>query len=426
MGKIIKNFKDLATNQYRKDALDIVEAAYKSIDTENVIRKNIVIEGDNLLVQGNEYNLSEYENIYIIGFGKVSCKAAKILEEILGDRIKDGAVIGISDENKCNIIETFKGTHPLPSDKNVKASERLSELSTKATDFDLVIVIVGGGGSALLCSTKGECHQGNKLYKEFKSLKADIKEMNVIRKHISDIKGGGLAKKLYPATVVGLVFSDVPGDDCAFVASGPTYMDDSTVEDAQAILDKYGIKDFDLMETPKSEKYFEKIENVLLVSNNTALEAMESAALERGYNTCNIGAEIYLNQKDTARLFKKNSEPNTVCVAGGETELIIPKGCNGKGGRNDSMALMMMDHIQEDQVFISFASDGHDNTEAAGCIIDHNTKEDINNKGLIIEDYSVCLDTYMLFEKTGNLIFTGLLESNVSDLMLLLKHNKNG
>jgi len=426
MGKIIKNFKDLATDQYRRDALEIVEAAYESIDTENVILNNIVLKEEILLIKGNEYDLSKYDDIYIIGFGKVSCSAALILESILGDRIKSGTVIGISENNTCNFIQTYKGTHPLPSNQNVIASKKLSDISMNAKEKDLVLVIIGGGGSALLCSSEKECDQGIRLYEEFKCTGGSIKEINILRKHISDLKGGGLAKKLYPATVVGLVFSDVPGDDYSIVASGPTYKDESTIDDAQEILDNYNMSGFKLVETPKDDKYFENVKNILMVSNNTALDAMEKAARYRGYDSYNIGSEIYLNQKDTAKVLKKKSKKGTVCIAGGETKLVIPKGCKGVGGRNDSMSLMMLGYLKKNQVFVSFASDGHDNSGSAGCIVDYNTKKEIKNLGIKIKKYKVCLDTYNLFSQTNNLLDTGYLESNVSDLMLLLTYKKNG
>lgn len=421
MKHIIKNFDDLATDQYKKDTLEIVEAALEAIDTRNVLKENLILKSDILYVKGNEYNLKEYENIYVVGFGKVSVKAASVLEEILGDRIKSGAVVGISDEKVCNIIETYKGTHPKPSEQNVVASSRIAEISLKATNRDLVLVIVGGGGSSLLCG-EGELEQGRKLYTDFLKTGGSIKELNILRKHISDLKGGGLAKKLYPATVIGLVFSDVPGDDCAVVASGPTFKEESTIEDAEKILKDAGLSGFELSETPKDDRYFSNIENVLIASNNTALVAMDKKARELGYEVNNLGAEIYLPQKDTAKLFRKKSKKGFVNIAGGETKLVVPTTCHGKGGRNDSMALNMLDYIKKNQIFVSFASDGHDNTDAAGCIIDHNTKKNIKKAGMKIKDYAKCLNTYPLFEKTGNLIFTGYLESNVSDLMVSLTH----
>jgi len=230
----IKNFEELASNKHRREALELVEVAYNAIDSEKLIRENIKLDGKSLAIKGQIFNIENYEKIYVIGFGKVACKVASIVEDIIKQNIDGGAVVGVAD-GVCDIIETYKGTHPLPSGINFRATERIREIGTEATENDLVIVIVGGGGSALLCSSIEECDQGERLYQDFLSSGGDIKELNIVRKHISDLKGGGLAKVLYPSTVVSLIFSDVPENECGSVASGPTFKDNSTVEDAKVI-----------------------------------------------------------------------------------------------------------------------------------------------------------------------------------------------
>jgi len=208
--KLIKNFDTLATNKQRQDALTIAEAGLQAIDTEVVLRNSIELDGTILRVAGQRFDLSRYEHTYVIGFGKVACTAAYTLEQILKDRIKDGAVVGLS-ERVCQTIDTYAGTHPIPSAQNYTASKHIEEVARSAKENDLVIVIVSGGGSALLCSTMGECDQGQKLFNAFLQSGGTIEELNTVRKHISKLKGGGLAKALYPATVISLIFSDVPG-----------------------------------------------------------------------------------------------------------------------------------------------------------------------------------------------------------------------
>jgi glycerate 2-kinase len=244
--------------------------------------------------------------------------------------------------------------------------------------------------------------------------------MNTVRQHISDLKGGGLAKTFYPAQIVSLIFSDVPGDDCSVVASGPTYKDETTIADAQALIDKYDLGDFELTETPKDDKYFEKVSNYLLVSNTVALDAMVEKASELGYTGVHAGCDLYHFPDDISGMFKNLSDTDTIVVAGGETRLIIPNDCTGKGGRNDFLSLHMAEHIDANQIFVSFASDGHDNTDAAGGIVDGDTHTRITELGGDYEKHKVCLDSYPLMDSAQALIKTGYIESNVSDLMFLL------
>ena len=155
----------------------------------------------------------------------------------------------------CERLQTFQGTHPLPSAENVRASGKIVQLAKQMTENDLVLVIVSGGGSALMCWPQSECEQGRRLYQNFLRAGGSIVELNTVRRHLSALKGGGLAAMLYPATVVGLIFSDVPGDNPQAVASGPTYRDETTVEDARRILGKYGLGGYALRDTRIDAKY---------------------------------------------------------------------------------------------------------------------------------------------------------------------------
>lgn len=423
MNDYIKNFEKLATTKERRDALAIVSEGYRAIDTKTAIEKSVRIENDTLRIDGKKFNLLEYEKVYVLGCGKVACSAALSLEGLLKQYLDDGAVIGIS-KGVCEIVETFEGTHPLPSEVNFRASEKMKEIGEKAGENDLVLVIVGGGGSALLCGSMVEYKQGERLYRRFLETGGTIEELNTVRKHLSDLKGGGLAKLLYPATVVGLIFSDIPGDGHQNVASGPTYIDESSVDDAESIIDKYSLGEFDLIETPKNKKFFEKVHNVVLVSNRIALDAMKSKAESLRYRAIISGNDILSSPDETAEKIISASSVGSVVLAGGEVKLVVPEGCDGRGGRNDFMAMVMLPYIREGQVFVSFASDGHDNSDSAGAIIDYGTNTMLSDMKVDIDKYKVCLDSYTLFEESGNLLFTGDIEANVSDLMVLLTaHN---
>ncbi|MFA6510252.1 MAG: glycerate-2-kinase family protein [Candidatus Paceibacterota bacterium] len=255
--KRIKNFENLATTENRKLALLVAEAGLDALDTGRVIASSVTLNGNILQIQGESFDLSKFKNIKVVGFGKASCTAALALEKILGSRIGGGAVIGL-EKNKCEYVETFAGTHPKPSAPNILAGQKIFELVKNSTIDDLIIALVSGGGSALLCSSAKESEQGIKLYESFLKTGKTISVLNTVRKHLSILKGGGLAEIAYPATVIGLIFSDVPGDNFGDVASGPTYKDVSTVADAEKIIADNNLGDFDLMETPKDDKYFEK------------------------------------------------------------------------------------------------------------------------------------------------------------------------
>jgi glycerate 2-kinase len=344
--------------------------------------------------------------------------AALALEKVLGDKITEGAVIGL-EKIETKYVETFAGTHPVPSGENLLAGNKIYEIIKDSNEEDLIIVLVSGGGSSLLCYPESEYVEGAKLYNAFLKTGGTISEMNTIRKHLSLLKGGGLAKIAYPATVVGLIFSDVPGSAFQNVASGPTYKDETTITDAQKIITQNNLGDFNLIETPKEDKYFEKVYNFILVSNEIAVKAMQKKSEELGLKASIISTELY-EQVDES-LNKIFSSLGEVVLAAGEPSVTVPENA-GKGGRNLHMGLeaIRMNLVADNSVFISFASDGMDNSDVAGAVVDKETIEKINKLGLDVNDYSIRFDSYNLFEKTGDIIHTGPTGANVSDLMILL------
>jgi glycerate-2-kinase len=421
---LIKNFSELATTDNRKLALSVANAGLSAINTENVVLNSVKLEGDILSVKGENFDLSKFRNIKVVGFGKSSCDAALALEKVLGSKINAGAVVGLSKVN-CEYIETFAGTHPRPSSLNVLAGKKIYELLKDSTEEDLIIALVSGGGSALLCYGDEECEQGTQLYDNFLKSGKTISEMNTIRKHLSVLKGGGLAKLAYGATIIGLIFSDVPGDNFKDVASGATYKDDTTVEDAEKIIKENNLGNFNLIETPKEDKYFEKVHNFVLVSNKTAVEAMAQKAKELNLETNIISTDLY-DETSVAinKIFSVKSSfehNNTVVLAAGEPSIVVPKNV-GKGGRNLHMGLSVLSQNIDlkDSVFISLASDGMDNSDVAGAMIDSETIRKTKELNLDVSDYLARFDSYNFFQKTGDMIMTGPTGANVSDLMILL------
>jgi len=418
--KWIKNFEELATNENRKLALDIIQAGFSAIDTKEVINNFIKLENDVLSIQGKNFDLSKFDKIKVVGFGKASVDAAIALEKIFGTKIHVGSVIGLAKAD-LKYIETFAGTHPRPSKVNVVAGERIYEIIKNSSEKDLIIVLVSGGGSALLCHSLSECDQNATLYDNFLKSGKTISEINTVRKHLSVFKGGGLAKVAYPATVVGLIFSDIPGDHFEDVASGSTYKDKSTINDAKKIIDEFNLGEFDLLETTKDDKYFEKVHNFVLVSNKIAVEAMQKKARELGLETKIASTELYDVINTALEKIFNAKDANTVVLAAGEPKIKVEKS-GGAGGRNLHMGLqaIKMGLIDPDSVFISFASDGMDNSDLAGAVVDKDTLEKINKLGLDVDDYLQRFDSYSFFKQTNDLITTGPTNANVSDLMVLL------
>ena len=421
--KFIKNFEELAINKNREIILNIAETGLASINTDEVILNSIKLEGDVLRIMGESFDLSKFKKIKVVGFGKASVDGALALEKILGSRIAQGAVIGLNKVTS-KYIETFIGTHPRPSEMNIVAGKKINEIIKDSTSDDLIIALVSGGGSALLCSGEEECEQGIKLYDSFLKSGKTITEINTVRKHLSLLKGGNLAKVAYPATIVSLIFSDVPGSRFEDVASGPTYKDETTIADAQNIIDKYNLGNFVLLETPKEDKYFEKVHNFVLVSNKTSVEAMVKRGGSLGLQTKVVSTELYDEVGIAISKIFSAKEDDAIIFAAGEPSIVVKTG-EGKGGRNLHMGLLALKNkmIDKNSVFISLASDGMDNSDIAGVIIDKDTIENIEKLNLNINDYLERFDSYNFFQKAGGMIRTGPTGANVSDLMILLTKN---
>ncbi len=419
---IIKNFSKLGVNEVRRDALLIAEAGYEAIEINRLFQNVCSMEQKKLCIGMHEFNLDIYKKIYIIGLGKGSARATKsILKTIPSNMLSGGVVIDI-EKQWLGKIKSYKGTHPLPSNKNIAATNEIVKLLTKATKDDLVITIICGGGSSLICRpcNKITCTDLQAVGDHLLKSGASITEINTIRKHLSEIHGGYLAKYAYPAHVLSLIVSDVPGNKIDMIASGPTVRDTTTIADARALGKKYGLANLDFVETPKDQKYFEHVNNIVLASGETALYAMKTKAVELGYSPKIYSKALTGFAKNVGPQMAQSVTPGQALLACGETQVHVTH--PGKGGRNQDVALSAMPFLPENSAIMSCASDGKDNIPVAG--------------GLVDDDYSVWkieqIDanpteavemnrSYITLKKIQGIFKIRKVTANISDFIVVLR-----
>jgi hydroxypyruvate reductase/glycerate 2-kinase len=421
---IIKNFKELAVTPLHKDALKILEVGYEAISTEKVILSKIKVEKGHLLINDKDFNLKSYERVVFVGIGKCAADSAVVFEKLLGEYLSKGIVIDVRGVALKKIISRI-GTHPLPSQENIDAAESVKEMLEDMTDKDLVITVISGGGSALLCLPHDiKCEMLTKITKTLMEKGASIDEINTARKHLSEIQGGQFAKIAFPAAVVSFIFSDVPGDDISIIASGPTVLDTTTKKDAQRILNKYKVLEAcklpncKLLETPKEEKYFKKVDNILLLTNKTALSAMKEKAQILGYRAVIADSKVEGEAYVVGKLIAAQVKSGSCLLYGGETTVTLKNG--GKGGRNQELVLGALPYVKENSVVVAAASDGWDNTDVAGAIGNIALLYKARELGLSREMFLETNESYEFFKKVGGHINTGRKGSNVSDLYFTL------
>ncbi len=435
----------------KEHANEIFKHVLSALNTEQLVKNKVRIHDSILLVEKREYDLNNYENIYIVGGGKACAPMAKAMEGLLGDRIDNGIIVVKYDHGlPLNTVETVEASHPIPDENGQRGTSDVLRLLSKTDEKDMVICLISGGGSALLVQPHKEITLPDIQLTSAKLLAcgARIDEINTVRKHLSSIKGGQLAKASYPSTLITLILSDVVGDPMDIIASGPTVPDESTFKDAYEIIRKYSLEDKvpnniyrflksgklgKIEETPKTgNEIFDNTQNVIVGSNKIALEAAEKKAKGLGYNTIILSSLVEGESREAAKFFaaiaREVSRTGTpvskpACIiAGGETTVTI-KG-KGKGGRNQEFALSAAIEIDgcEGVVILSAGTDGTDGpTDATGAIVDFNTCKDARKKFRLDPEGSLNKnDSYNFFRKTGEHIITGPTMTNVMDIMISL------
>ncbi len=418
----IKNYDSLNTNENRKVALELIEVAFASLTPHEVFKK-FSFENNVLKIQDKEFDLNSFDRVFLVGYGKGSAEMCSIIENALGEKLTQGFDIDVVDAAPFKKVEYTKGTHPLPSQENFDYTAKVIEHLSNLTEKDFVLVVTCGGGSALFEKPNTfSLEQMKQMNKSLLDCGATISEMNTIRKHVSQVKGGGLAKILYPATVTNLIFSDVPGNDLSVIASAPLVKDQTTIEEAVAVLQKYSLSfptQADLVERPKEDMYFEKVHNILMLSNLTAIEAMQKKAEELGFTARMWTDRLQGDARTMGEKLINETKPGEILVAGGETTIKITG--RGLGGRNQALALYSLPFITEETLLVSFSTDGQDFYWFAGALADRDTKKKIEEMHVDVAEYLADDNSYGLLERLGDGIRTGRQESNVSDLYIVLK-----
>ncbi len=430
-------------------AEQIFLAGVESVIPSNLIHDVLHLKENILHIKHLQFPLNSVNNIYVIGAGKASAAMALEVEKILGSYITEGHII-VKYGHTCrlNHIRVSEAAHPVPDSNGFKATEAILKIAGKAEVRDLVLCLLSGGGSALLAdfppgSSAGEIAIVNNL---LINSGACIQEINAVRKHLSLVKGGQLARAVNPATLVSLILSDVAGDPLDVISSGPTTPDPTTFRQALEVLDKFnlvnevpatilkylkegagGLRS----ETPKPyDKEFDRTVNLLIGTNRLALEAAKRKALDYNINALIIDDQLQGDTSsvaeylvETALKFKENEyEVKPVCLLfGGETTVKMTG--KGKGGRNQHLALQTSLLLKDQQgiTVLSAGTDGNDGpTSAAGAVVDSETCLKALDDEIDPVRFLLDFDSYHFFKKAGGHIITGPTMTNVMDIIVVI------
>ncbi|MDX9945781.1 MAG: glycerate kinase [Bacteroidales bacterium] len=433
----------------RDTAKQIFLAGVRSVLPEKLITDTLSLKGQVLVAGSHEISLGSVENIWVIGAGKASAAMGHYVECILGDRIRGGHIV-VKYGHSCLLkkIRVTEAGHPLPDENGFRATREIVDIANRASGNDLVICLISGGASALLADLPGgllpeELYIVNNLLVRSG---ATINEVNCVRKHLSSVKGGQLARTIRPARLVTLIISDVIGNHLDVIGSGPTVPDTTTFADALAVIEKYNLAG-DVTrgvlnyirdgcagyhpETPKpGDLIFEGTLNVIAGTNQAALRACKNEAAKLGFSSYIIDTglegdvdtvcESILN---TAISFRNNQDiPKPACLLyGGETTVRVTG--SGLGGRNQHLALSAAIKLKDIPgiTILSAGTDGTDGpTDTAGAVADSDTFAEAASMNEDPLNYFADFNSFNFFRQVGGLITTGPTYTNVMDIVVVI------
>lgn len=415
----------------------ILAAAMQAVEPGAAVRRFVRREGDSLFIKNREYSLDKIGRIRILGLGK-ACPAMTLpLVDLLPHHATRGLLI--PKQTPIQLPGGFDlqpGGHPIPDENSLLAGEKALELARGLDENDLLICLISGGGSALMSAPRAGVLLSD--LQEFTSsllaCGARIDEINILRRRLDQLKGGGLARMAFPARVVSLILSDVVGNRLETIASGVTAPDPSTREDALGVLEKYHL----LSEAPNSiletlktspetpkpgDALFERVQNVIVGSNALAAESAQSQARSEGIHVVSLGSDWQGEAREVSQrlcnVLRQTDLPRPFClIAGGETTVTL-RG-RGRGGRNQELALAAVRELAglPDVTLVTLATDGEDGpTDAAGAVVSGETLQRGLDKGLSPDTFLGDNDSYSYFSALDDLLKIGPTGTNVNDLM---------
>ncbi len=445
---IIKNRHNLATTELRNRVLQIIEAGIRRVLPPDIMRKAVSYDAARRTIKINSdvFRIATTGRIFVIGGGKASGLMAEVLENIIGVKnITDGVVNGKGGHFKTRKIKVIIAGHPIPDQRGVSGVGDMLALKSRYSigENDLVICLVSGGGSSLMPYPVDEVslRDKQKITELLIGSGAEIDEINIVRKHLSQVKGGQLGEFYAPAKVISLILSDIIGNDLATIASGPTFPDPSTFSNAYDVLKQYhllskaprSVIDFlgrgcqgEITETPKR---LNNCYNYIIGDNGLALDAMSTKASRLGFTPYIITSQQTGDTTAVARSRAKEVIEHRyagydVLLIGGETTVRLPIGA-GKGGRNQhyaAVSILTMAQYLGQWIVASVGTDGSDFLpDVAGAIVDQTSLDIALAKGLDVKSYIERYDSNTLLGSIGNsLIITGDTGTNVGDIVVYL------
>ncbi|PBO84379.1 MAG: hydroxypyruvate reductase [Thaumarchaeota archaeon] len=422
---IIQNFEDLATSDKKKECLEILEAGLQAADPKNIISKFVTPK--EIKIDSKIFNIENYSSIYTVAFGKAADSMTRALNAIIP--IKSGIIVipkGTKAKIKGKKFQIFNPRHPKPDQTSVKAAKEVMKYVQNKKSGELIIFLVSGGGSSLLAmpddiTLDDKIHVTNLLIKSG----VTIQEVNCVRKHLSKIKGGKLVENM-KCDGISLVMSDVEGDDLSSIASGTTYMDDTTYANALEILKKYKLRWRMPSEVLKvlengleNEKPLKKskIQNHIIANNDDCLKIMQKTAEKKGYKVIKI--QLFGDIKEAVTKILENiSESQKTClIFGGETTVkVLGK---GMGGRNQEIVLRILKNTQKFKkiTIASMGTDGIDGNSVFAGAITENVRIDLST----MKEFLKNNDSGRFFQKQKGNIVTNFTHTNLMDIGVVLR-----
>jgi hydroxypyruvate reductase len=434
----------------RQLAARLMAAALDAVDPAEAVRRWLRREGDTLVVADRRYHLRDYDRVLLVGAGKAAAPMAAAVEQVVGGQLLAGAVnVKRGHLAPTRVTRVHEAGHPLPDRDGVEGTRRIAQLLADVTERDLVFAVISGGGSALLTLPYDPIRLEDLQRVTELLLRggATINQLNVVRKHLDRVKGGGLARLAEPASMVALLLSDVVGNPLDVIASGPTVPDSSAFADAWDVIQRFQLADRvpsavaerlraglsgEVPDTPKpGDPALARVQNVVVASNELAALAARAEAERLGLHASLLSTYVEGEAREVGRVVGALAReeraagrplPLPAClILGGETTVTV-RG-HGRGGRNQELALGAASAIDglDDVLVACLATDGTDGpTDAAGAAVDGTSLARAREMGLDPRRALDDNDAYPLLERLGDLLATGPTNTNVNDLTFVL------